>query len=221
MQLKISSAKWRPFCPGGTPGWVNYTPSGLLRTFQHNGPVVSIGPARDNTQSWYIPADLPHHGDWEDRRLGFLRQREKGTTNVTWWRHNIIMFPSFLVLCEGNLPVTGGFPSQKRSIELWCFLWGKNEQAVTWWRHQMETFSALLAICAGNSPVTGEFPAQRPVTLSFGVFFDLCMNKQLSNNGEAGNLRRHRTHYEVIVMIKTFGLLLILHATRFVMKYIT
>ena len=43
-----------------------------------------------------------------------------------------------------------------------------------------ETFSALLAICAGNSPVTGEFPAQRPVTRSFGVFFDLRLNKRLS-----------------------------------------
>ena len=50
----------------------------------------------------------------------------------------------------------------------------------TWWRHQMETFSALLVICAGNSPVAGEFPAQRPVTRSFGVFFDLCLNKPLS-----------------------------------------
>ena len=49
-----------------------------------------------------------------------------------------------------------------------------------WWRHQIETFSALLAICAGNSPVTGEFPAQRPVTQSFDVFFDLCLNKRLS-----------------------------------------
>ena len=38
----------------------------------------------------------------------------------------------------------------------------------------MEKFSALLALCAGNSPVTGEFPAQRPVTQSFGVFFDLA-----------------------------------------------
>ena len=44
----------------------------------------------------------------------------------------------------------------------------------------METFSALLAICAGKSPVTGEFPAQRPVTQSFGVFFDLHLNKRLS-----------------------------------------
>ena len=49
-----------------------------------------------------------------------------------------------------------------------------------WWRHQMETFSALLAICAGNSPVPGEFPTQRPVTRSFDVFFDLCLNKRLS-----------------------------------------
>ena len=44
----------------------------------------------------------------------------------------------------------------------------------------METFSALLAICVENSPVTGEFPAQRPVTRSFDVFFDLCLNKRLS-----------------------------------------
>ena len=41
-------------------------------------------------------------------------------------------------------------------------------------------FSALLAICAGNSPVNGEFPAQRPVTRSFGVFFDLRLHKRLS-----------------------------------------
>ena len=40
--------------------------------------------------------------------------------------------------------------------------------------------SALLAICAGNSPVPGEFPTQRPVTRSFGVFFDLRLNKRLS-----------------------------------------
>ena len=50
----------------------------------------------------------------------------------------------------------------------------------SWWHHQMETFSALLALCAGNSPVTGEYPAQRPVTRSFDIFFDLCLNKRLS-----------------------------------------
>ena len=62
-----------------------------------------------------------------------------------------------------------------------------------WWRRQMETFSALLAICVGNSTVTGEFPAKRPVTQSFDVFFD--------NNGDASDLRRHRAHYDVTVMV--------------------
>ena len=70
----------------------------------------------------------------------------------------------------------------------------------TWWRHQMETFSALLAICAGNSPVPGEFPTQRPVTRSFDVFFDLRLNKRWVNNGEGGDLRRFRAHYDVTVM---------------------
>ena len=67
----------------------------------------------------------------------------------------------------------------------------------------METFSALLAICAENSSVTGEFPAQRPVARGFDVFFELHLNKRLNKNHEAGDLRRHRDHYNVTVMIRT------------------
>ena len=69
-----------------------------------------------------------------------------------------------------------------------------------WWRHQTETFSALMAICVGNSPVNGEFPTQRPVTWSFDIFFHLRLNKQLSNNRGAGDLRRYRAHYDVIII---------------------
>ena len=61
----------------------------------------------------------------------------------------------------------------------------------------MEIFSALLAFCAGNSTVTGEFPTQRAVTRSFDVFFDL---HSLANNGDAGDLRHYRAHYDVIVI---------------------
>ena len=65
----------------------------------------------------------------------------------------------------------------------------------------METFSALLAICAGNSPVTSEFPTQRPVAQSFDVFFDLRPNKRFSKqHWWAGDLRRRRAHYDVMVM---------------------
>ena len=54
----------------------------------------------------------------------------------------------------------------------------------SWWRHQKETFSALLALCAGNSLVIGEFPSQRPATRSFGVSFDLRLNKWLSRQSK-------------------------------------
>ena len=65
----------------------------------------------------------------------------------------------------------------------------------------METFSPLLAICSGNSPVIGEFPEQKLVTQSFDLFFDMRLNKTLSIHREAGDLRHHRTHHDVTVMI--------------------
>ena len=40
--------------------------------------------------------------------------------------------------------------------------------------------SALLALFDENPPVTGGFPSQRPLTRSFDVFFDLCLNKQVN-----------------------------------------
>ena len=47
----------------------------------------------------------------------------------------------------------------------------------------------------------GEFPTQRPVTRSFDFFFDLRLNNGWVNNREAGDLRRHRGHYDVNVMM--------------------
>ena len=63
----------------------------------------------------------------------------------------------------------------------------------------METFSALLAIYTGNSPVPGDFHTQRPVTRSFDIFICVWINGWV-NNGEAGDLRRYRAHYDVTVM---------------------
>ena len=68
-----------------------------------------------------------------------------------------------------------------------------------WWRHQMETFSALLDLWAGNSPVNSPHKGQWRGALMFSL---ICawINGWV-NNREAGYLRRHRTHYDVIVMI--------------------
>ena len=70
----------------------------------------------------------------------------------------------------------------------------------TWWRHQMETFSALLAICAGihRSPVNSPHKGQWRGALMFSLICARINN--WVNNGEAGDLRRHRGHYDVIVM---------------------
>ena len=63
----------------------------------------------------------------------------------------------------------------------------------------MEKLSALLADCVGNSPVPGEFPSQRPATRSFDVFLICVWINGWVNNREAGDLRRYRAHYAVIV----------------------
>ena len=42
---------------------------------------------------------------------------------------------------------------------------------------------------------------QRPVPRSFDVFFDVFFNGWVNNRG-AGDLRRYRAHYVVIVMIR-------------------
>ena len=43
----------------------------------------------------------------------------------TWWRHQMETFSALLALCEGNLPVTGEFPSQKpvtRSFDVFFYM---------------------------------------------------------------------------------------------------
>ena len=72
--------------------------------------------------------------------------------------------------------------------------------AYTWWRHQVETFSALLALWAGNSLVIGEFPSQRPVMLSWCFLWSVHWINGWVNNSEAGYLRRHHAHNDLIVM---------------------
>ena len=76
------------------------------------------------------------------------------------------------------------------------------------WRHQMQTFSALLALCVGNSPVTSELPSQKPVKRCFDFFYLRLVKNGWLNNRKAGDLRRHCSHYDVIVMYTKHPVLL-------------
>ena len=73
----------------------------------------------------------------------------------------------------------------------------------SWWRHQMETFSALLALCEW-----GEFTGHRwipPTKASDAELWCFLWSAPWINgwinNGEAGDLRRHRALYDVIVVL--------------------
>ena len=64
----------------------------------------------------------------------------------------------------------------------------------------METFSALLALCVGNSPVpvTSPHKCQWRGALMFSLIY--ARINDWVNNREAGDVRRQRGHYDVIVM---------------------
>ena len=77
-----------------------------------------------------------------------------------------------------------------------------------WWRHQMETFSVLLALCGGGgggggggihrSPVNSPHKGQWRGAM---MFYLICAWTNGSvNTRDAGDLRRHRAHYDVTVM---------------------
>ena len=76
----------------------------------------------------------------------------------------------------------------------------RDNPRVTWWRHQMETFSVLLAICAGKSPVPVKSPHKGQWREALMFSFIYVRINGWVNAGEAGDLRRHLAHYDVIVI---------------------
>ena len=81
-----------------------------------------------------------------------------------------------------------------------CTSHGYYKRLWTWWRHQMETFPRYWPFVWGfhRSPVNSHHKGQWRGALMFSL---ICawINGWV-NNGEAGDLRRHRTHYDVTVM---------------------
>ena len=73
-------------------------------------------------------------------------------------------------------------------------------KGMAWWRHQMETFFVLLAFCVRNSPVTTPHKDQQRGTLMFSLIY--TWTRGWVSNRDAGDLRRHRAHYDVTVMGK-------------------
>ena len=73
----------------------------------------------------------------------------------------------------------------------WGLARGTSGQHLPWWRHQIDTFSALLAICAKASDAE-----------LWCFLWSAPWIKGWVHNREAGDLRRNRAHYDVIVMTR-------------------
>ena len=146
----------------------------------------------------------------------------------SWWCHQMETFSALLALCAGNSPVTGEFPSQRpvtRSVGVFFEL-GLNErlskQSWGWW-FETPSFS-LWRHCNGHG--IGLVPHRQildsatkslasPLLRSRFFFKAIAMiTLQWRPNGRDGvsnhqplhsllnrDLRRYRTHYDVIVMI--------------------
>ena len=71
----------------------------------------------------------------------------------------------------------------------------------TWWRHQMETLYALLALCEGNPP-DSPHKGQWSRALIFSLI--CAWTNSWAHNGDTDDLRRHRVHYDVNVMLQAY-----------------
>ena len=74
-------------------------------------------------------------------------------------------------------------------------------QCRTGWCHDMEMLSALLALCDGKPLVTGGFPSQRASNISFGVFFDVSLNKLLNKQLGCQLLKASWSSCDITVII--------------------
>ena len=83
----------------------------------------------------------------------------------------------------------------------WQTIWHEGHARVTHddvikWKH----FPRYWPFVRGIHRSPGEFPAQRPVTRSFDFSLISTRINDWLNNGEAGDLRRYRAHYDVTVV---------------------
>ena len=191
------------------------------RTHAHSGPVVSSSePHWPRLPRWrhqmepfpvllaFCTGNSPVTGEFPSQRPvtrsfdvffdlnGWVNNREAGDLR----RHRAYYDAILMVLWDGLCGVWGKRAGE-HGLQWPLFTKETNaSSATTWWRHQVGTFSALLAICAGNSPVPVNSPhkGQWRGALMFSLIW-AWINVWV-NNGEAGDLRRHRAHYDVIVM---------------------
>ena len=156
---------------------------------------------------WLRPKILRLHTEWSNAKL-----RECDTSQFMVWDTgsgdiDIFVCQGWHTKCQPCVhnQIIIGFDSARSSCSAECYpvivytdVYPRHKP---WWRHRMETFSTLLALCVRgihrppmNSPHKGQWCG----ALMFPLIC-VWINGWV-NNHEAGDLRRHRAHYDVNVM---------------------
>ena len=146
----------RPQCvnkattPTTSSGQVDHDDVIKWKHFPHYWPFV-----REINRS---PVISPHKGQWRGALMFSLICLNKRLSKQWWgWWFDV---PSCSLWRQCN-DIVRNSVSCHRNIGFQFMMTSSNEKKIPCY-----------------SPVTGEFPSQRPVTLSFDVFFDLCLNKR-------------------------------------------
>ena len=125
--------------------------------------------------------------------------------NVLWQKEDI--FENVICrVCVILIQDPDNFPNytEQEWYKLWITWYSNLAISITWWLHQMETLSAYWPFVWGihrspaNSPHKGQL-----VTWSSDVSLICAWIHGSVNNRKAGDLRRHRAHYDVSVMIQS------------------
>ena len=74
----------------------------------------------------------------------------------------------------------------------------------SWWCHQMETFSAYWPFLRGIHRSSVNSPHKGPWRGALMFSLICAWINGLVNNGEAGDLRYHRAHYDVTVILRVY-----------------
>ena len=143
MCIKMSSAKWRPFC-----SWLGFNPSNLTPVYIRE---LGLQTTYSNAFSWKICRSIQSSLKFLTRTLQTMTQHWIMSLQ---WRlnecngvsnhqpHDCLLKRLFrrrskkastlcvTGLCEGNSPVTGEFPAQRASDA---------ENVSIWWRHHAMT----------------------------------------------------------------------------------
>ena len=146
-------------------------------------------------------------------------------SNIVLWNNGLYLYSShisrWLINTVCSWYARSGYCREMKSINIppvfkirsWdyhtssmCFI---GVWYMSWWRQQMEKFLRYWHFVRGihRSSVNSPHKDQWRGALMFSLIY--AWTNSRANNGDTCDLRRHRTHYDVIVMVSAFGLVCI------------